>query len=98
MRTETKFGHVALANDDRSRFFLPLDDPAIKVGYIVFVQRRAIRGADALRFMEIFDCNRQAVQRAKPLTVCQCLVGRSGLRHQLFFRNQRHHRIDFPID
>ena len=58
LRTETKFGHVGLAHDDRSSFLLPLDDPAIKVGYVVFVQRRAVRGADALRFVQIFDGNR----------------------------------------
>ena len=58
LRTKTKFRHVRLAQDDRSRLLLPLHDAAIEIRHVVFVQRGAIGRADAVGLVQVFHGNR----------------------------------------
>ena len=60
---------------------LALNNPAIEVWHVVFVQRRAKGCTDSACFMQIFDADGQTVQWAEPLTLCERLVCCGGLRH-----------------
>ncbi len=70
---EAKFGDIRFAEDDGAGGFLALNDAAIEIGDVVFVERGAVRGAKAGGFMEIFDGDGKAVQGTERIGLWRAL-------------------------
>ena len=77
---KAEFGNVAFTDHNGAGNFFALDHAAIEVGHVVFMKRRAERGADAFRFVQILDGDGQAMKRAKPASGGQGFVRGGGLR------------------
>jgi len=68
---------------DKARLFLPLHHTAIELRHVVLCSGEAIGSAVPLGFVQVFNGNRQTLQRASTWPLEECLIVHRGLRNQL---------------